>query len=110
MICPFCQCFLIIDKGLSQTTYSCDNTYCIHHGDTPRYTVTYHNYPTYIISKCFILDKYYFQIDYLTCKTIVSVLEYCFLFDSIEIPKILKVNFNNTQPILDKIKNLMILL
>ncbi len=76
--------------------------------EVARYQVSYKNYPTIIQSKAFVLDKYYVQIDYLQSKTIISTLEICFLIDSVEIPRILDVDFKSLDITLDKIKTLLI--
>jgi len=74
----------------------------------PRYQIAYNNYPTYLISRTFMLGHYYIQIDYPNDKTTISKLEACFLFDTVELLRALPVDFKNPQALLDKISTLMV--
>jgi hypothetical protein len=76
--------------------------------DMPRYQVAYNNYPTYLISRTFMIDIYYVQIDYKNNKTIVSRLYACFLLNSVEVPKALNFDRDNPQNILPKINTIMV--
>ncbi len=108
MNCPFCNKRLQIWKYLQFTTYSCEFKKCLN-DDMARYQVSYNNYPTYIISKTLMIDKYYVQIDYKNNKTVLSILIKCFLIDSLEINNILDFNKNKKDDFLNKIKMLSVL-
>jgi hypothetical protein len=107
MKCPFCKARLQVWQEMFHTTYGCNQIGCVV-DDMPRYQITFNNYPTYLLSKTFILDKYYIQIDYPNNKTTVSKLVACFLIDTIQLERCLAVNFNNPQDLINKINTLLI--
>lgn len=107
MKCPFCHSKLSVWSHPWYTTYGCMAGKCVV-DDMARYQISYKNYPTIIQSKTFMLDKYYVQIDYTQCKTTVSILEACFLLDSVEISRVLDVDFKSLDITLDKIRTLLI--
>ena len=90
------------------TTYYCGATDCVVSGDMARYEANYQNYPTKLVSRSFIIDNTYIQIDYVNNKTVISRLEACFLYDSVEVPRALEVNLKNPYELLDKVRVLMI--
>lgn len=106
MICPFCRTRLTVFEYPSHTVQLCENHGCMN-DDMTRYSVSYNNYPTFLQSRIFMMDKFYIQIDYRNNKTIISKLEACFLFDSIQLPKAIVVDLKNPFKILPKIKILM---
>jgi len=108
MLCPLCQTKLEVWTYKTDTDYACIwNDKCIN-ADMPRYIAKYNNYPTYLISRAFMMDKYHIVIDYPRNVTIISVLEACVLLDSVEIPKALKINLKDPYSIINKIKTLML--
>lgn len=107
MICPFCHSRLQVWVFPFHTTYGCDASMCVN-DDMPRYQITYNNYPTSLLSRVFMIDDYYIKIDYVNQKTIISILEACFLMATIELPRIFHFNKENPADILAKIKTLLI--
>ena len=107
MNCPFCNARLKVWEGDWKTTYGCDDHSCEVDGMT-RYKVSYYNYPTYLISRSFMLDKYYIQIDYTANTTTISTLYYILLKDSVVIPRALAVDFKNMKGLLNKIQTLLL--
>lgn len=105
--CPFCNDRLEIWHNDYCTMYSCTNIDCIN-DDMPRYKVIYNNYPTYLTGYVFMLDKYYIQIDYTNQITVISRLEGCMLFNSIQVAAPLSVDFDDLDAFLDKIKTILI--
>ncbi len=89
------------------TTYGCDSVVCAV-DDMPRYQISFNNYPTYLLSKTFMLDNFYVQINYYANETVISKLEACFLFDTVILPKALPVDFHKLQDFLNKINTLLI--
>lgn len=108
MLCPFCHTKLEYRNRQLHTSYYCDAPHCVVNGDMTRYETNYQNYPTKLISRTFIIDNTYIQIDYINNRTVISRLEACFLFDSVEVPRALEVNLKNPYELLDKIRMLMI--
>jgi hypothetical protein len=104
--CPFCSGRLNIWVHEFYTSYGCVDDNCVN-DDMPRYQITYNNYPTFLIGYTFMLDKYYIQINYPNQITTISRLEACFLFDNIELPTALIVDFNNLETLLNKIKTIL---
>jgi len=107
--CPFCHQRLSIWIEEYHTAYICDNIDCIN-DDMPRYQIIYNNYPTYLISHVFMYDKYYFQISYINQTTTISTLQGYFLTDTIEIPKVFPIDFDNLDEFLNKIKGILVFL
>lgn len=105
MKCPFCSNRLSIWKAALHTTYGCMMAGCEVGGMT-RYQVTYLNYPTRLLSKTFMLDKFYIQINYDSKKTVISILEACFLLESIEVNRAMEIDFSRSEELVDKIKML----
>lgn len=106
MQCPFCKQRLKIWPSEWHTNYGCDNPKCVQE-DMPRYQVTYNNYPTSLASRCFMMDNLYIRIDYPNNCTIISKLDSCFLFDSVQIPRALDISLKDPYSALKKIKMLM---
>ncbi len=107
MKCPFCSSKLQGWTHSFHTTYACIAEECIVDG-MPRYQIGYNNYPTKLSFRTFMLDKYYVQINYENKATIISILEACFLLDSLEISRVLEVDFKNMDALLTKVKMLVL--
>lgn|ERR1700722_3172831 len=107
MFCPFCRSRLKVHVFRFHTAIGCEATDCLV-DEMSRYIMTYNNYPTYLISRVFIMNDSYIQVDYKNNITIISKLEACFLMDSIRLPGTLKINLKKPYDILPKIKLLMI--
>jgi hypothetical protein len=107
MNCPFCRVRLTSYHYPTHAAYVCEDAGCIN-DDMPRYQVSYNNYPTCLISRTFMLDKYYIHIDYKQDTTTISVLEACFLLDSVRVAKALAINLNDIVTAAEKIKTLMV--
>ena len=107
MHCPLCHSKLEMRVQELSTAYYCDAPDCVVGGDMTRYEVSYQKYPTKLLSRVFIIDNTYIQISYTYNRTVVSRLEACFLFDTVEIPRALEVNLKNPYELLDKIRMLM---
>src|ERR1039458_3160574 len=107
MFCPLCHSRLKIMVQQLHTSYYCDATDCVVDGEMTRYDALYQKYPTKLISRTFIIDNTYIQIDYANNKTVISRLVTCFLFDSVEVPRALDVNLKNPYELLDKIRMLI---
>lgn len=108
MQCPFCRSKLIVRTQQLHTSYYCDAPDCVVSGDMARYEANYQNYPTELISRALIIGNTNIQIDYVNNRTVISRLEACFLFDSVEVPRALEINLKNPYELLDKIRMLMI--
>lgn len=104
--CPFCKARLSIFDNGEWNTYIC--LACQEH-DVMKYRVDYWKYPTRLMAHAFTLDKYYVQISYVNKNIIVSRLEACMLFDSIQINKLIPIDFYNTQDFLNRIKTFLTL-
>jgi hypothetical protein len=87
--------------------YYCYNDDCLFEGMI-RYQAGFNKYPTYINYENIIIDRFYIQVNHRLNKTVISRLKSCFLFDSIEIPKAIKIDFKNTSDIINKAKILML--
>ena len=107
MRCPFCYLKLDAYSYIIETSYCCDDNNCMR-DDMSKYQLVYNNYPTYLVSKSFMIDKYYVQCNYKDNITIVSNLEACFLMNSIKFKQILKFDFNNKSDIINKLKTIMV--
>lgn len=105
--CPFCDDRLEIWPHEFHTIYGCINEKCIN-DDMLRYQVMYNNYPTVLMGYTFMLDKYYIQISYRNHNTTISRLEGCMLFDSIQVPAPLSVDFDDLNSFLNKIKTILV--
>lgn len=105
--CPFCSNRLEIWPSVYHTTYACINEGCVV-DDMPRYQVTYNSYPTKLLSTTFMLDKYYIQISHLNNTTTISILEGCLLLNTIEIPKLFPLDFEQIDEYLKKIKTILV--
>lgn len=107
MICPFCKNKLELYVYRYNSAYSCENKNCLN-DDMTRFQVSYNNYPTFLLSMAFMLDNYYAQIDFVNKVTLISKLEAFFLFDTVQIPVILKFNYKFPEENLKRIKNLLV--
>lgn len=107
MKCPLCLSRLEVWPFPFHTTYGCIAKECVN-DDMPRYQVTYNNYPTYLVSRVFMLDPYYIIVNYRDNCTVISKLEACLLFDSVQIPRALDIDLKRPLDIVPKIKTLMI--
>lgn len=106
MKCPFCGSKLEVWTDVLHTVYGCAASGCVN-DDMPRYMAKYNNYPTYLVSKTFMMDDLYIQVDYKQNYTIIHRLEACCLFDSVQIPRALDVSMKNPKDIIPKIRILM---
>jgi hypothetical protein len=107
MLCPLCKAKLIVLEFDSYNAYACANEACAN-DDMPRYIAEYNNYPTYLISRALMIDKYHILINYPNNKTTISVLEACILLDPVVIPKALYINLKDPYSIINKLKTLML--
>jgi hypothetical protein len=104
--CPFCDGRLEIWHHDFHTIYACCNEGCVN-DDMPRYQATYNNYPTVLTGYIFMLDKYYVQISYANQITVISRLEACMLFDTMQLPRALSIDFEDLDTFLNKIKTIL---
>lgn len=90
------------------TSYYCAAEACIVGGDMPRFQAIYQNYPTKLIRQTVMFEKHYLVLDYETNVTTVSKLDYCIRFDPVDVPRIIKVDYNNPQNTIEKLETLML--
>jgi hypothetical protein len=108
MKCPFCHSRLEVWPFQFHTTYGCVAEECVN-DDMPRYQITYNNYPTFLISRVFMFNKdIYVVVNYRDNCTVISKLEACLLFDTVQIPRALDVDLKRPFDILPKIRTLMV--
>jgi len=105
--CPFCRSELEEFKDKFITTHACYDSTCIN-DDMPRYKEIYENTSESLIERYFMMGGYYIQVSYKNNWTVISRLEACLLFDSVQIPTALKIDLTNPLDILNKVKLFMI--
>lgn len=107
MKCPFCHSELVCSEGTFTMDSMCTAEGCIN-DDMPRIILKYNKATNDLIAGEFMLADLYVAVDYKQDYTVISKLEACVLFDSVQIPKALDIDLNNPNAILPKIRTLMI--
>lgn len=103
-ICPLCKNPLQKWENKTHITFGCDD--CAH-DDMPKFMVSYTPDLQNIISYVWWLDNYYIQIDCQSENTTISKIIGYILIDSITIPSIIEVDFENPKKTATRLDTLM---